>query len=430
MKAAQQQAQQRQRSFHLEESAKNAAEAIGKLLGKYGPRAPGSEAEWKAQLDMAAQMESWADRVETEDFPVHRQAFMGFIPFTVTLAMAAALLFWFGRALPGLILVAAAALPLVLEFAMYREFCDRLFKAYPSHNVIATRKAEGETRRRIFLIGHADSQYEWTLLYRLGGVGMKLVLIPAVVGLVICFAANLLRFTLFDLAGLADAGFLHWLFRIAGIALFVLFPCDIGFLFFQSHRKSVPGASDNLSGCYTAMSVLRELADADIRFPDTEVVVLLTGSEEAGLRGAKAYLRRHKNELKTDKAQTIALGLDTFRDIEHMAVYDRDMSGTVRHDAAVRALLKQAGANCGYDLPFASIYIGACDAAAFTQAGVQAAGFAAMDPTPPRWYHTRLDDMDHLNPEAIRVGTEITLEAVCLFAEEGLPAVPSAAATK
>ncbi|MDR0530454.1 MAG: Zn-dependent exopeptidase M28 [Oscillospiraceae bacterium] len=397
---------------------------IRRLVDVYGPRAPGSEAEWKAQQDMGAQLGAWADKVEFEGFAVHRQAFMGFIPFTVLLTMAACVLFWLGHALVGLCLVAAAAIPLVLEFAMYRQFIDPLFKAYPSHNVIATRKAaneiNGKPKKRIYLVGHADSQYEWTLNYRLGGVGMKLVLIPAVVGMVICFIANLVRLLAIDVAGLADEGFLHWLLFITGIVLFALFPADIGFLFFQSRTKSVPGASDNLSGCFVAMSVLRDMAQTGTRFADTEVVVLLTGSEEAGLRGAKAFVKRHKKELRDPDVLTAAIGVDTFRDLKDIAIYNRDLSGTVRHSPKMQALMKAAGTDCGFDLPSASIYIGACDAVAFTQAGIPATGFAAMDPTPPRYYHTRLDNADNLEPDAIRAGAEITRAAVERFAQAGL----------
>jgi len=398
-----------------------AAMEIRRLIKAYGPRAPGSEAEHKAQQDMAAQMAPWADSVETEGFAVHRQAFMGFIPFTVILTMAAAVLFWLGMPFYGLILVGAAAVPLVLEFVMYRQFVDILFKAYPSHNVIAGRKAKTDTpKKRIYLVGHADSQYEWTLNYRLGGTGMKLVLIPAVVGLGVCFCANALRFALIDMAGFAGRGFLYWLFRVTGIALFCLFPACIGFLFFQSRKRSVPGASDNLSGCYASMAVLKAMAEREERFEDTEVVVLLTGSEEAGLRGSKAFVKRHKKELRDPSILTAAVGADTFRDLKDIAVYNRDLSGTLRHSPKMQALMQAAGKARGYDLPAASIYIGACDAVAFTQAGIPATGFAAMDPTPPRYYHTRLDDVDLLEPDTIEAAAEILYEAVRMFAEKGL----------
>jgi Zn-dependent M28 family amino/carboxypeptidase len=238
--------------------------------------------------------------------------------------------------------------------------------------------------------------------------------------MIVCFCANALRFALIDIMGLPNRGFLYWLFRVAGISLFCLFPLCAGFLFFQSRRRSVPGASDNLSGCYVAMAVLKAMAQREERFADTEVVVLLTGAEEAGLRGAKAFIKRHKKELRDPAVLTAAIGVDTFRDLKDIAVYHRDLCGTLRHSPKMRALLQQAGKACGYDLPASSIYIGACDAAAFTQAGVRATGFAAMDPTPPRYYHTRLDDLDHLEPDTIEAAAEILYEAVRSFAQNGL----------
>ena len=44
-----------------------------------------------------------------------------------------------------------------------------------------------------------------------------------------------------------------------------------------------------------------------------------------------------------------------------------------------------------------------------------------MDPTPPRYYHTRLDDASCLVPEAIEAGIEVMIEAACMYDKEGLP---------
>jgi hypothetical protein len=43
-----------------------------------------------------------------------------------------------------------------------------------------------------------------------------------------------------------------------------------------------------------------------------------------------------------------------------------------------------------------------------------------MDPTPPRYYHTRLDNYDLLEPETLKVGTQILFETACLYDKEGL----------
>ena len=402
--------------FNIEGTVDYMVKKITDICEKIGPRAPGSAQELEAQKSMAADLENWADDVKIEEFAVQPHAFMGFIPFTVAMAILSTA-FFFTKPIIGFILTVLGFIPLVLEFLMYKRFIDKLFKSYPSHNVIATRKASGETKKRIIFIGHADSQYEWTLNYKLGGTGMKLFLIPAVVGLVASCIANLVKFIVIDVKAVnTDAA--HTFFFVVGIFLCVFVVPYIGFLFFQNSKKSVPGANDNLSGCLASMAVLKLMAEADVRLENTDVQVILTGSEEAGLRGAKAYAEAHEKELK--EIETVVVACDTMRDLEYMAVYDRDLSGTLQHDKQAKALVKKAGKNCGLDLPYSSIYLGACDAAAFTQKGIKATGFAAMDPTPPRYYHTRLDTPELLVPEALKVGAEVLLETACLYDSEGL----------
>ena len=89
----------------------------------------------------------------------------------------------------------------------------------------------------------------------------------------------------------------------------------------------------------------------------------------------------------------------------------------------VKELIHDACANCGFDVKYESIYIGASDAAAFTQRGIPATGFAAMDPAPPRYYHTRLDTPENLRPEAIEAGISIMIEAACMFDKNGAEGV-------
>lgn len=402
--------------WNVKENTQYAVKGITKIIKKIGPRAPGSPEELRAQEWMAKDLRNYCEKVKIEEFTVHRQAFMGFIPFTVACALAAVACYWFVSPILALALVVLGAVPLVLEFVMYKPFIDPLFKGHPSHNVEAIRKPKGEVKQRLIMVGHADSQYEWTLNYLLGGVGMKLVLIPAVVGLIVDLVVAVLGIILNGAGPVkaSDSSFL----KIAMIIIMVFIPFQIAFLLFQSYTRSVPGANDNLTGIYVGMGAIKAMDEADVRFENTEVVMICSGSEEAGLRGAKAYVKAHQEELRATPTAVIAL--DTFRDMKDMAIYDRDLSGTLRHDLGVKKLVKKAAANCGYDLPYCSVYIGGSDAAAFTQSGIASTCLAAMDPTPPRYYHTRLDDLEHLVPDTIEAGIQIMIETACLYDQEGV----------
>jgi len=404
----------------IRESAVWAVRDIARVIEAYGPRPPGSEAEWQAQQDMASVMEPWADEIKAEGFTVHRAAIMGWVPVAVLLAMAAAVLFWFDMAWLGLALVLLALVPMVPQCMFFKRLLDPLFKARPSHNVLGVRRAAGETKKRILLVAHADTQYEQRY-NRLGLAGMNLVLLPGILGLGLCLLANLARVIAVDIAGLPLEGTLTALFRVVGIVLFCLFPGMAAFLFWNSWTKFVPGAVDNLSGCYASMLVLKALAETGTRFEDTEVAVILSGCEEAGLRGAKAYVRAHRDELLDPDVLTVAVSMDSFRDIESMTVCKRDRCGTLAHSPHVLKLMKQAGGNCGYELATVSVFNGAYDAAAFTEAGVHAAALSAVDMKQIKIYHTQLDNCEQLRPEAIQAGAEVALETVRLFAGNGLP---------
>lgn len=81
-------------------------------------------------------------------------------------------------------------------------------------------------------------------------------------------------------------------------------------LFFENKKRPVMGANDDLTGCFISMAVVKYMQQHDIRFENTEVWVVLTGSEEAGLRGAKAFCKAHKNELSD--VETVLSGLTQY----------------------------------------------------------------------------------------------------------------------
>jgi aminopeptidase YwaD len=388
-------------------------EGIGHVIENFGPRGPGSEGEKSAQEYVASEITRYTDDVKCEEFTVHPKAFMGFVPLIAILLIAATALYWLGYAAISLALSTLAVLISLLQFLFYRRFLDPFFPAARSLNVTGIYKPVKETRRRVFICGHIDAAYEWRYFIKGGKPLLVLVLGGTIISALLKFIIDAYVVAAGGAVG-APAGAAQVLgfVQLAGI------PFYLASLFFSDFKNVVPGANDNLSGVFTAMAVLKYLSDQGIRFQHTEVCCLSTGSEEAGLRGAKAYAEKHSRNLKD--AETIFIVLETLGELEHMSVCNRDMSGTVKNDPQVSALLQLAGKKCGLELPLASVYLGSSDAAAFSQAGLKASALAAMDPAPARYYHTRLDHKDNLSPECIAKAIEVVLEAVKIFDEKGL----------
>ncbi len=399
----------------LDSYAKFAVDGITHICSEFGPRACGSENERQAQEYMGEMLKNYADTVERENFDVHRDAFMSFVPIAGGLLLtstAANLTAAFKKnklSLASLGLVGTALGALIGEFALYKQPLDPLFKKQTSGNVIAVRKAKGETKRRIILSGHTDSAPEWTYTYRLGSKGVVTVAGYAVAGLVYDLAS-----TAVSLTSKNDK-----LKKKLALGQLAFVPGFASLFAFTNSKRYVDGASDDLSGCYVANSVMKYLSDNDIRFENTEVIALLAGGEECGLRGTKAFFAAHP-EYANDGIETMFAGFDTVRDGDFMEIYTKDMNGLVKTDINACTLMQKAAAKCGKDVPFGSIPLGSCDAAAAAQAGVPAASFVAMDPAPARYYHTRLDTADNLCPETIEKGIEIALQTVFDFDEKGL----------
>ncbi|MFA5449439.1 MAG: M20/M25/M40 family metallo-hydrolase [Clostridia bacterium] len=396
-----------------EDAVGYSVDTINYICQNIPPREAGSSAEKAAQEYLAKELidSRWADTAVLQPFTVSPKAFMGFsriIP--VLIALGIILFYWLPWA-P----IAAGVLSLVVlvfEFILYWRFLDPFYPKSTSHNLIATKKPEGEVKRRIIFSGHIDAAYEWTIFYKFGKGVYLGGIVSAIIGLITGIVISAISITY------TRASFeANFLWMIIVMAIFT--PGYLSLFLYSNFNRVVPGANDNLTGCLTAVSVLKYLKEAKISFANTEVVCLITGSEEAGLRGAKAFTKEYSDYLK--EVETVFVGLETFRDSEHMSIFAKDLSGTVKNDPKAVALLDKAAAlHFENPLPHASVFLGATDGAAFTQAGIPACTLGAMDPAPANYYHTRRDTPDNLNPQCIGNAISIAVSSVEVFDKQGL----------
>ena len=355
-------------------------------------RAPGSEGEREAAEYMAAslQKDCGCGEVKTETFTEHPASFYGYFYISAALDVLTAVLFFIS---PRLCL-AAGTLGLFVflsHFVLYKQLIDPLFPEKQSVNVTAVRPCGGEARQRVFLNGHIDAAWEFPLNHYFGGIVFE---IPGVMSLV-----GVLFYMALSVCALCGPG--SWT-RIAGLCGLVFIPFYLLMAFTYDSRRIVDGANDDLTGCYVGIALLREMERLGITLEHTEVGVILTGSEEAGLRGAKAWVKAHKADYRD--VPTYIISYDTIHDPKQLAVNARDLNGTVKSDAELCKLFLHAAEKAGVPCKksVVPLFGGATDSAAFTQGGFRSVGITGLSHVLEDYYHTRRDSSDNLNEEGLK----------------------------
>jgi len=372
-------------------------------------RGPGSEGEREAAEYMAQvlQSECGCEEVRVERFTEHPGAFYGYFWFSAMFDVLSAIGF-FIHPLIGVISGCIALLLFIFQFVLYKQAIDPIFPKREGTNVTAVRPCTGEVRQRVFLNGHTDAAWEFPLNYRFGGVVFEIPGAVTLVGVLFYIAVGLL-----SLRGVA------WAHTAAMWGLcFLPFFVAVGFTY--NPWRVVDGANDNLTGCYMGIALLRELEQHGMSLEHTEVGAILTGSEEAGLRGAKAWCQAHAQDYRD--VPTYIISFDTIHDPKHLMVNARDLNGTLKADKQLCEALLQAardvGVPCkrGWVPPFG----GATDSAAFTQGGFRSVGITGLNHRLEDYYHTRRDTWDNLNREGMENCYRATLQMLHTMENKGL----------
>ena len=365
-------------------------------------RAPGSKGEKEAAAYMADVLKNdcGCESVTTEAFTLRPAAFYGYFYITAALGVLAAATFFITPVL-SIIFALSDLLLFVFHFVLYKEVLDPFFPRKKSVNVTGIRPSSKECRRRIFICGHIDAPWEFTLNYHFGGVVFEIPGAMSVFGTIFYITISVMA--LCEVAWAHTAALIGLIF----IPFFIL----VGMTY---NTKIVSdGANDNLTGCYMGIALLKAMEENGIDSEHTEFGVILTGSEEAGLKGAAAWSRKHKDDYKD--VPTYILCFDTIHDPKYLMANAKDLNGLLKTDQALcRAFLKAAkevNVPCskGWVPPFG----GSTDSTAFIRGGFRAISITGLNHTLEDYYHTRRDSYDNMNPD----GIDNCYKALVRFAE-------------
>ncbi len=369
---------------------------IQDIVTRFGGRYFGSEQEKNAQYFTAGILNEYCDKVAVEEFhsalESHFQSLKIF-----SLAYVAVLVLLRINIPVAAILGIMNTVLFLLHFVMYRHFIvDKLFPNKPSWNVIGDIEPLQEAKRTIIVAGHIDSVKEFKWWYKLKQKGAALTVLS---GFVISFLG------IYALLHL----FIHvWWFYHIWLLFVLLTPMLV--VFFNMHgNKVVDGASDNLTG--VAMAVEAAKVFSANRLQHTRVRVISFGAEEAGLRGAWAYAQQHKEQLLKENA--FLLNIDTIKDLEHLTIVTAELNTLVFYKKAFIKRIQRSFEAMGVKYKKLPVGVGASDGSAFHMNGLPVATIIGMDSgNLDPCYHTRLDTVDCINPEALEATKKVMIHFI------------------
>ena len=260
-----------------------AMEHVRHLVDIVGYRPPTSEGERKASKYISGVLENLRIVHQEEPFESHKTfSYPLMIVWSVSVVGG---LFSCSHRFFGFLLVTLGAVAFYQE-AICRGWVSRVLPRGPSQNVVGRIPAKGEPRRRVVLTAHYDtSRTAWYYHPRfVGGFRTAFVITAwSIFGLPV--------FVLLE--GLFWSGLFGMLRDLATLWLFLN-------MLVLAHREvfgqDVYGANDNAAGTGVMLAVAERVAREPLQ--NTDVWVVATGCEEAGLVGMLGFLARHEQELQ------------------------------------------------------------------------------------------------------------------------------------
>ncbi len=374
------------------------------VVENYPDRLAGTEACRQAADRIKQEFTKYCDRssVQIEDFEVHPRSFLKYIPALVVMYFIGAVLLYFGKPLPAFVILGLAIFMFYAQFARYWEIIDPYFPKATGYNIIGSIEPEGEVKQQIVVSGHHDAAYVFQLLTYIPKYYAMLINAGILV-LIIAFLVSLAALVL----ALVHVIFPTWI----AIVLMALGIFQIPLAFFTTREVS-PAAGDNMVAVAVAAETAGIFRKSKKPLRHTRLIFASFDAEEAGLRGARDYCRKHGRELLDTK--TYVFNIDTLYKLEDLHFLTRDLNGSVKLSLPMAQDCVDIAAGLGYKagtavMPFGA---GATDAAEFGKLGVEATNMAGISFDIKKFnadmvYHTPDDFSAYIEPALVEASLKI-----------------------
>jgi aminopeptidase YwaD len=387
------------------------------VVEKYANRLAGTEACRKAANRIKEEFTKNcdADSVRIEDFTVHPKSFLKYIPALVVLYFICSTLLYLQLPLPALIGYSLGILVFYCQFVRYWETFDPLFPKATGYNIFGSIEPEGEVKQQIIVSGHHDAAYVFQLIAHAPKYYARFIT-AGIAFLLLGFLVSLIETALVIFRG-SVPGWTHPWIPLALLvgAVFVL-P-----LAFFTTRQVSPAAGDNMIAVAISNETAKLFHDAKQAGTNplrhTRLMMASFDAEEAGLRGARAFCKKHGPELLHTK--TYVLNIDTLYKIKDLNFSHRDLNNSVELSHEMAQECVDVAKSLGYVAQISSMPFGAgsTDAAEFGKIGVEATNMAGISFDISKFseglvYHTPNDLTEHIEPEVVEAALKIARDYI------------------
>jgi aminopeptidase YwaD len=384
-----------------------------KIFEACGPRESGSSNVKKAAFMIRKELNKYCDSAHIEEFKVYPGAFIGFMKvLAVGYVIGTALVLLGGWwILLATFVYTATTIWTNSQFTFFGQLFDPFYKRAKGYNVVGTIEPTNRVKAQIIICGHHDSAHVFTFLQdkkfqRYYSHRISLGLFPPIVGLIGSWIWSIYWLVTGNTPGIALG---LQIFVVIGLILVIP-------LFFFTSDEVNPGIGDNLNSSSMAIKLAEIFGTAKKQgksyLEHTRLILVSTDSEEEGLRGSRAYVKRHKKELK--KIPTFVIVPECIYKLEDLQLAISDLNGFMLLSKSLSIELQNIAKAQGYNVPLFQFPFGAgaTDAAEFARIRVESASIVGMGTTLIREnevYHTSEDNLDKIEPAAVEASLKIMM---------------------
>ncbi|MCF7924430.1 MAG: Zn-dependent exopeptidase M28 [Candidatus Izimaplasma sp.] len=380
----------------IKDISKRAFDLAEKIISEVGPRLAGSKSSLKAADILKEELNSFTNKVDLEEFIIHRGAFLGWIKIIVVGYFVGVLFLWLNLPIVTLAITFVSILILVLQFFFYKPFIDIFYPKAKGHNVVGYIEPKKEVKKQVIISGHHDSARIFNFLYHQPKL-YNLRVTGSIVFVIVLLITSILFLFI-------EIEFLNLGLKIL-LSIGVLLTSQ---MWFFASKEGSPGAGDNLISSTMALEIGRYFSDNSLDY--TRIIVASFDAEEEGLRGARAFAKKHS--LQFTKTPTILLNADCIYYLNEMFFLTSDINKTVKLDEELAKELVKIAKKKGYKTTYKPIEFltGGTDAGELAKHNVKATTLIAMpwsNKERASIYHTPKDTLDQVEEKAVEAAIDI-----------------------